>query len=82
MPRPPPSARAMLAPSAIATVRRRKPDRGLAGSMSILRLSMWCCAVLLFWGFVAQGLFRNTRLGGAAIAVDRDVYVIHMVGGR
>ena len=29
MPRPPPSARAMLAPSAITIVRRRKPDRGL-----------------------------------------------------
>jgi len=50
--------------------------------MYILRLSMCCCAVLLFWGFVLQGLFRNTRLGGAATAVDRDVYVVHVVGRR
>ena len=31
---------------------------------------------------VAAQLLRNQCLGAAAVAVDRDVYVVHVIGGR
>jgi hypothetical protein len=64
-------ARIRPIPSAITSFRRYCADRGPPGVMSVLRVSS-----------CAMGVVGNPQLGGTAIAVDRDVHVIHMISGR